>query len=309
MGVNRQTIINWGKDGTLKLKGMGKASRSFWVDEEVIAAITDTAAEVEQAQQQFKAMRDELNELTGIMKEKVRKTKCEMSIIGTLSRRLSTVPFFKSFTWAMSFLGVINVREEEVINRVLDGASLDEIGDYFCLSRERILQIFLKACRKCGQHGNLKQYIANSEDTKKELEQLRLDNEGLKRALSQWLKEKEELHETYGPIYDEELARLEELTRKLDVRIFDCDLSVRTLNCLKASDIDTVGDICRYGKTDLLKMRNFGKKSLTEVDDFIEAQGLEFRMDVDGIYQKRAELRLLYMKEHGDELEKQTQEP
>ena len=61
---------------------------------------------------------------------------------------------------------------------------------------------------------------------------------------------------------------------------FDMDLSVRALNCLKAADVETLGDLVQFNKTDLLKFRNFGKKSLTELDDLLEGLNLSFGTDI-----------------------------
>lgn len=66
----------------------------------------------------------------------------------------------------------------------------------------------------------------------------------------------------------------------LKTKLVDLDLSVRALNCLKAADIETLGDLVIYNKNDLLKFRNFGKKSLTELEDLVEGKGLQFGMNV-----------------------------
>ena len=58
------------------------------------------------------------------------------------------------------------------------------------------------------------------------------------------------------------------------------DLSVRALNCLKAAEVETLGQLVRYHRADLLKFRNFGKKSLTELDELLERNGLAFGMDI-----------------------------
>ena len=63
-------------------------------------------------------------------------------------------------------------------------------------------------------------------------------------------------------------------------KLVDMDLSVRALNCLKAADIETLGDLVSYNKNDLLKFRNFGKKSLTELEDLVENKNLAFGMNV-----------------------------
>ena len=56
------------------------------------------------------------------------------------------------------------------------------------------------------------------------------------------------------------------------------DLSVRALNCLKAAEVDTLGDLVSFNKNDLMKFRNFGKKSLTELEDLVVSKGLNFGM-------------------------------
>jgi DNA-directed RNA polymerase subunit alpha len=66
----------------------------------------------------------------------------------------------------------------------------------------------------------------------------------------------------------------------LKTKLVDMDLSVRALNCLKAADVETLGDLVSYNKNDLLKFRNFGKKSLTELEDLVHSKNLTFGMNV-----------------------------
>ncbi len=77
--------------------------------------------------------------------------------------------------------------------------------------------------------------------------------------------------------FDETSLHMRQL---LKTKLVDMDLSVRALNCLKAADVETLGDLVSYNKNDLLKFRNFGKKSLTELEDLIESKGLHFGMNV-----------------------------
>ena len=77
--------------------------------------------------------------------------------------------------------------------------------------------------------------------------------------------------------FDEEHLRMRQL---LNQRLVDMDLSVRALNCLKAAEVDTLGQLVKYHRSDLLKFRNFGKKSLTELDELLEKNGLAFGMDI-----------------------------
>lgn len=77
--------------------------------------------------------------------------------------------------------------------------------------------------------------------------------------------------------FDETSLHMRQL---LKTKLVDMDLSVRALNCLKAADVETLGDLVQYEKTDMLKFRNFGKKSLTELEDLVEMKGLTFGMNV-----------------------------
>ena len=77
--------------------------------------------------------------------------------------------------------------------------------------------------------------------------------------------------------FDEEVLHMRQL---LKTKLVDLDLSVRALNCLKAAEVDSLGDLVKFNKNDLLKFRNFGKKSLTELDELLESMSLSFGMDV-----------------------------
>jgi DNA-directed RNA polymerase subunit alpha len=77
--------------------------------------------------------------------------------------------------------------------------------------------------------------------------------------------------------YDEESLHMRQL---LKTKLVDMDLSVRALNCLKAAEVETLGDLVSFNKNDLMKFRNFGKKSLTELDELVAVKGLNFGMDL-----------------------------
>ncbi|MCP4310183.1 MAG: DNA-directed RNA polymerase subunit alpha [Bacteroidetes bacterium] len=76
--------------------------------------------------------------------------------------------------------------------------------------------------------------------------------------------------------FDEEVLHMRQL---LKAKLVDLDLSVRALNCLKAAEVETLGDLVKFNKNDLLKFRNFGKKSLTELEELLVNMNLTFGMD------------------------------
>lgn len=77
--------------------------------------------------------------------------------------------------------------------------------------------------------------------------------------------------------YDEEMLRLRQLLKS---KLIDMELSVRALNCLKAAEVDTLGELVAFSKSDLMKFRNFGRKSLTELEELVISKGLIFGMDI-----------------------------
>ena len=77
--------------------------------------------------------------------------------------------------------------------------------------------------------------------------------------------------------YDEEILHMRQL---LKTKLTDMDLSVRALNCLKAAEVDTLGDLVTFTKADLMKFRNFGRKSLTELEELVQSKSLQFGMDL-----------------------------
>jgi DNA-directed RNA polymerase subunit alpha len=77
--------------------------------------------------------------------------------------------------------------------------------------------------------------------------------------------------------YDEEVLHMRQM---LKTKLTDMDLSVRALNCLKAAEVETLGDLVTFTKNDLMKFRNFGKKSLTELEELVDIKNLHFGMDL-----------------------------
>ncbi|MDE5858664.1 MAG: DNA-directed RNA polymerase subunit alpha, partial [Muribaculaceae bacterium] len=77
--------------------------------------------------------------------------------------------------------------------------------------------------------------------------------------------------------FDEEVLHMRQL---LKTKLSDMQLSVRALNCLKSAEVETLGELVVFNKTDLLKFRNFGRKSLTELDSLLARLNLSFGMDI-----------------------------
>lgn len=77
--------------------------------------------------------------------------------------------------------------------------------------------------------------------------------------------------------FDENTLHIRQL---LKTKLVDMDLSVRALNCLKAAEVETLGELVSFNRNDLLKFRNFGKKSLTELEQLVKSKNMEFGMNI-----------------------------
>lgn len=138
-------------------------------------------------------------------------------------------------------------RECQIIRDVLMGKSFAEVGETMHLQPARAKQIWDKALRKLSVSKTMLQ------------------------------KKDEEIKRLQNLLFSSKQSASPNL---FDLPLTDCELSVRTVNCLNMAGINTVADLVKLNRADLLKFRNFGKKSLTELDEWLDTHGLCFGMDV-----------------------------
>lgn len=158
------------------------------------------------------------------------------------------------------------MREKKIMQAFFNGDRISNIAYEFGLSRERVRQIVIKAIRKFNYS------IEELADLKQENNSLKEEIKNVKMQLIMQEGEKEEEHSDDVP------------PSVFSIRLVNCNLPVRVLNVTKAADIDTIGDLVQYSKFEMVKFRNFGKKSLMQLDEFIHEMGLEWGMDKAKIY-------------------------
>lgn len=158
------------------------------------------------------------------------------------------------------------MREKKIMQAFFNGERICNIAEEFELSRERVRQIVIKAIRKFNYA------IEELADLKQENNSLKEEIKNVKMQLIMQEGEKEEEHSEDVP------------PSVFSIRLVNCNLPVRVLNVTKAADIDTIGDLVQYSKFEMVKFRNFGKKSLMQLDEFIHEMGLEWGMDKAKIY-------------------------
>ena len=150
-------------------------------------------------------------------------------------------------------------RELKVIELTLQGKSLSEVGEKVSLTRERTRQVLEKALHRIQGYPNevqMKDKIIHEQE----------------QIIQELQKQLSDMGVSTIPCGQQFI---------LQTRLQDLPFNVRTLNCLKAAEIETVGDLVKTPRESFLKFRNFGKKSLEELDDFLAAHNLSWGMQID----------------------------
>ncbi len=153
----------------------------------------------------------------------------------------------------------------------------EEMERKYMLTPTRIRQIVTQTVRTLRKAPSLVDTIGN---VKRYNDELRKENERLQAIIDkdEALKAKvDELHKATGHLLSEDDMRIRE---KLLTRVAEYGLSVRTYNCLAAADIETLGDLVYLKRIELMRMRNFGRKSMAELDYLVEKLKLRFDTDV-----------------------------
>lgn len=271
IGVSRQTLKNWCDNGTIPSHKMGKtedSSRSVWVDCDTIDALADTMRDVERARDILKKEVEQYNSKVSLFNEVSDNIRHDVLLIGKVGSAVRRKEFYLSIPRMLASIATITEREADIMYQVIDGRELALIAVDYGLTTTRVLQIFLKGCRKAAELKDIKSQLD-------ELKRLMVEVAELKTVIKNLSKD-EHIN----------LAQIDDSFRnKIRRRLADCDLSNRTLGCLVGAGIYTVGDLCKSSKFDLLSIRNFGRKSMAELDDFLEEMGLDFGMDIDSMIQ------------------------
>ena len=283
LGVTRQTIENWGKSGILNICKISK--NSHWVDAEALEALADTIQDIGNARRLLEQEQKQLEEDYRKERQLRMEVERELFVGGKLGSAVCCKEFYLSIPVMLSEIGQISDRECVIMRAVIDGQGIGSIAEKFGLSRVRVFQIFYKGCRKARELSNIKEQLDELRELKKEISQMKAEMKIMADELELQRVAEQEFKET------EELDKILELYNT-SIEEYSLRLSIRSINCLKAAGIQTIGDLIKYRKTELLTLRNFGKNSLKELDELLDNLGLSFGTDVNKVYRARIVQRL-----------------
>ena len=265
-GVDPQTISNYVNKGVLKPCGCSNDRMMF--DITMVESLRSSVNDIEKCNENISKMKEDLREVQEHLQMELKEARAAIGININAKSNLGSNMLMSMVKVA---LGDRYNRMFSILNDYLLGKEIKAIAQHHGLTQERTLQIINKAVKTLN---TLRPYdeIMIENDT------LRAENNALKRQVAALQAELQTCQ-----LFDAEMTSgltLEEhhLYELLKTRIEDLNISVRTLKPLICEDIKTLGDLLQYNKTDLLKLRNFGKKALTELDDLVEELNLSFGM-------------------------------
>lgn len=273
-GVTTMTIRNLCKAGVLSYR---MQSHMFCPKEADVKKYAKSIFEVHKAHVNIKdyseriwkeerELSDKLHEMQTKYRERMLRLEMFPKRIEAIKETLCAV--LNAVSKYMPYEGsIVTERDIRMCWSALQGKSFEEIGKEHGLTEKSARQAWYKALRKFVYTRSIFRHLEEQNDKLREKINKQLDEiEHLKAQL-----EGREYIET-----DEE-RRMNDL---LNTSIDDLDLSKRSLNCLQCAGIWTMRDLCQYHRADLLKFRNFGKRSLTELDELLDNNGLYFGMDL-----------------------------
>ena len=279
LDVTPQTISNWVEKGVLKGHFV---DRLLKIDKATIEKYFDTLSDLAFIEKRIFAAKRDLQLAEKELEKNLDDTRSAIHLLGKGVPAHLLNEIFSAIIEA-SGDDVLKEREKTILTMLLEGKDVEFVAEEYGLTRSRIMQIVSKAVRKLAT-------VKTFSELRREYKQLVFDNTNFQNvieALQNRVKKLERINNIdTAPVseYDYLLGdKGGTFTAMMNTPVYDLDISVRSLNCLKGADVDTLYDLVKCNKTDLMKFRNFGKKSLTELEDLLESLHLHFGMDVDAI--------------------------
>lgn len=279
LDVTPQTISNWVEKGVLKGHFV---DRLLKIDKATIEKYFDTLSDLAFIEKRIFAAKRDLQLAEKELEKNLDDTRSAIHLLGKGVPAHLLNEIFSAIIEA-SGDDVLKDREKTILMMLLEGKDVEFVAEEYGLTRSRIMQIVSHAVRKLAT-------VKTFSELRREYKQLVFDNTNFQNvieALQNRVKKLERINNIdTAPVseYDYLLGdKGGTFTAMMNTPVYDLDISVRSLNCLKGADVDTLYDLVKCNKTDLMKFRNFGKKSLTELEDLLESLHLHFGMDVDAI--------------------------
>ena len=279
LDMTPQSVSNWIDKGLLK--GHYVEGKQVMVDRHSIEVYFDKLSDLAFMEKRIDAMKAELTQLEASLQVKIKDMRKSDALFDEgNSPRVITATLQALYNVAGEEL--LSWREREVLKDLFEGKSLYDVSQEHYMSYSGMANLCVRSIAKIRELKKYPSLYKEYKELKAENQTLRLYVETLDRILATF-QNKVDYEIPVTEPNDEDAEELSHLKELLSTRIRDLDINMRTFNCLRAADAETLADVVRMSKNDLLRHRNFGRKCLTQLEDYIESLGLTFGMDVDSI--------------------------
>lgn len=250
LNCSQQTVSNWVNDGILK--GHNIDGRLF-VDANTLDALVDNVNDIENSKTKIAELRNQLDEERKKLENELTLKREELllckSVLGSITR--STVSSLVS-----TYKSLLAESEADVIKSVLCCGNIEDVAKKYDIDGLRVLRIFEKGCKRL-RSVNFDKMNEELFFFKQRVNELENENQNLRNGIS--------------------VSTNNTRNKFLDEKISDCDLTVRALTQLRCMNVETVEDLVKLKRTDLLRQRNMGKKTVSEIEDFLYTHNLKLK--------------------------------
>ena len=251
LGCSLQTVTNWVESGILK--GHNINGRLF-IDGNTLHAVADTVKELEESKRKISELLDESEKASKELSDEVDRKREELCLFKHSAASKITRDVIKSVV--SSYEDSMPCIAKDVLVDIINYGSVDGTAKRFDIDVPSVIRIADIACRIIGQASYGKK-VKENKNLKCRIAELELENRNLRNGVS----------------YDKNMVDV----ALMQMRICECDLSVRTINCLRGMGIDTIGDLKTVRLSEIAKFRNVGRKTIAELEDFGRANGLDLK--------------------------------
>lgn len=250
LNCSRQTVSNWVSDGILK--GHHIDGRLF-VDANTLDSLVDNVSDIENSKTKIAELRNQLDEERKKLENELMSKREELllckSVFGVITRK--TVSSLVS-----NYGSILTKSEMDVIKNVLCCGNVEDVAKKYEIDETSVLRIFEKGCKRL-RYVNFDKMNEELSFFKQRVNELENENQNLRNGIS--------------------VSTNNTRNKFLDEKISDCDLTVRAINQLRCMNVETVEDLVKLKRTDLLRQRNMGKKTVSEIEDFLYTHNLKLK--------------------------------
>lgn len=280
-GLTRQTIQNWMRKGIIKTHKVGHA---LFVDADTLEKLADTIDDVKNSydgmlseKEAFEEYADDYRKMRNGVMNRVWRTRYLYLVMNSAIK----TDFYKSVINIMCTCGIINQREGKILSLLLENWSFNEVAGELDITPGRVKQIAKGALHKSKSLSGIINKITEVEIKDAYIDDLKTRIEDLKGQLSEIENTKLMREKMAAEEYVSERMSCDPVLKIIKKPVNETALSIRALNALRYLGIESVGEIASRRKSEFLRARNCGKKTISELNAFLLSNNLEFGMDTD----------------------------